>query len=691
MKIKSYFAVIILSCLSCGFLLEILINYKQEQVETLSNLTISDQFLIEELERFQNEMLQYYISADLILGSGETDLINSSVEKGNLLLKSISNFTTYGNLFENSKLLTQSKNDIDQINNLFLLSQNASEDTRTETLKRIQYQYDKIVVRLSAAISTINTQAQLVANSRKSVLVSEKEILKKIRIFGALGFGVILIGLWAWAYKRVCNPLNSLKLSAESSMINFNAFRGVDNGPKEVMELSNSLTELTNTLSYQASHDALTKLYNRREFKRRLRNCIVELNRKNGGRDILCYLDLDQFKIVNDSCGHVAGDKLLNLVAAVIKEGVRKTDFVARVGGDEFCIILYQCDTDTALQVSNKIRHDIENLRYLWEGRTFHISASIGLTEINNESATAYDALNAADTACSIAKDLGRNRVYAYNSSDRQFEQKRSEMSCINQIQLALEQNRFALYRQDIVSINADVDELDHFEVLIRMISEDGEIISPYGFLPTAERYHLATQLDVWVVSNTFEFFANNPQEVENLEICNINLSGQSFSNQNMADYIIDRLLVSNVPGEKICFEITETAAVTDIKNAQKFIKTLKGHGCLFALDDFGSGLSSFQYLKDLPVDFVKIDGAFVKNMVTDKFDIATVRSINDIAKAGGKKTVAEFVETVDIVNELKEIGIDYAQGYYYGKPRPLKVQKPRLVEKPKLKSISNF
>ncbi|MFK7814888.1 MAG: putative bifunctional diguanylate cyclase/phosphodiesterase [Gammaproteobacteria bacterium] len=685
MKIKTYFAVIILSCLVCGYFLEIIISKKQFSVESLSNKTVSDQFLIDEFERFQKEIIQFYISTDLVLGSGETYLINGAVNKGDLLSTSLSNFLTHQDLFKNEVLLIEAKHDINRINSLLLQSQDTPEKTRQATLDNFLIEYDNIAKQLDSSILEIGSQVKQSASNRKSALTEEKNTLKNIRVLGASGFGIILIGLWIWAYKQVCNPLHTLKKSAETSLINFNSFEGVKNGPKEVLELSDSLTALTNTLSYQASHDSLTKLNNRREFKRRLRNCIVELNRNGQTRDVLCYLDLDQFKIVNDSCGHVAGDGLLKLVANILKEGIRKSDFLARVGGDEFCIIFYQCDIDTALALSNKLRDDIENLRYLWEGRTFHISASIGLTEINSESATAYDALNAADTACSVAKDLGRNRVYAYTSSDTQLERKRSEMSCINQIQSALEENRFILYRQDIVSIDDKVHEMDHFEVLIRMLSESGEIISPYVFLPTAERYHLATQLDVWVVSNTFDFFMNNPIEVNNLEVCNINLSGQSFSNQNMADFIIDKLIASNIPGNKICFEITETAAVTDIKNAQKFIAKLKGHGCLFALDDFGSGLSSFQYLKDLPVDFVKIDGAFVKNMVTDEFDIATVKSINDIAKAGGKKTVAEFVETIEIVNKLKEIGIDYAQGYYFDAPKPM-VKQP-----PKLKSISNF
>jgi len=453
-------------------------------------------------------------------------------------------------------------------------------------------------------------------------------------------------------------------------MGNFNEFDIIESGPKEVVELSNSLAALTNTLTYQASHDSLTQLFNRREFERKLELSVLNMN-ESENKDMLCYLDLDQFKIVNDSCGHVAGDELLIIVANTINESVRASDFVARVGGDEFCILLYRCHRESAMAICNKIRDDIENIRYVWDKRVFRISASIGITEVDEEH-DAQEILNIADTACSVAKDLGRNRVHSFNATDTQLARKRSEMSCINQIHKSIEEDRFILYRQEIISLGTNDNSKEHYEVLIRMLDKDNSIISPYAFMPTAERYHLATKLDKWVVSNVFNLLASDSIGLENLGVCNINLSGQSFSNKNMADYIIDQFIETGMPPEKICFEITETAAVTDIINAKKFIDKLKEFGCLFALDDFGSGLSSFQYLKNLPVDIVKIDGAFVKNMATDQFDVAAVKSIHDIAKASGKKTVAEFVENKDIEEELERIGIDYAQGYYYGKPKPM-------------------
>ena len=670
MKIKLYFAVIILASLFCGFFLEYIISEKQSEVISISNEVVSNQFMIDEYDRFQNDLNQYFISVDLILGSGESYLISGALKKSKLLSSSVFKFKSKPELFENVALLLEIENHIKEVNELVKSALDIRIDGRELYLSGLLLRSDNVTAQLALTVAEIKNQIIGSASNRKILLKEKENQVVLVRIFGAIVFGIILVMLWIWSYKRVCNPLYKLKHSAEESMGDFDKFESIVDGPKEVVELSNSLAALTTTLTYQASHDSLTQLYNRREFERKLEKSVASSDLNNGS-DVLCYLDLDQFKIVNDSCGHVAGDELLKVVANVIREGVRGSDFVARVGGDEFCILLYKCDRETAVMICNKIRDDIENIRYAWDERVFRISVSVGITEIYEEH-NAQEILNIADTACSVAKDLGRNRVHTFSASDTQLARKRSEMSCINQIHMAIEEDRFILYRQDIVSLDANMNTKQHFEVLIRMLAIDNSIISPYVFLPTAERYHLATKLDKWVVSNVFRTLTSNPNELDKLGICNINLSGQSFSNKNMADYIIDQFIETGMPAEKICFEITETAAVTDIINAKKFIEKLKAYGCLFALDDFGSGLSSFQYLKDLPVDIVKIDGAFVKNMATDQFDVAAVKSIHDIAKASGKQTVAEFVENKDILDKLELVGVDYAQGYYFGKPMPM-------------------
>ncbi len=643
---------------------------RRNSVTSVSNENISDQIVISNLRTFEKELYQYFISVDLILGSGETYLIDGAIEKGRLLSKTIQKFTSYSTIFDNPQLLIQSKNDVKQVNNLLAQSRNILGDDRQSTLNNLLLQSDKTTQRLATNVTDLLNHAQVMTDQRFKLLLDKRESARHARIIGAGIFGMFLFILWIWAYKRVCDPLGKLKHAAESSLGNITSFEGINKGPKEIVDLSKSLSILTNTLSHQASHDALTDLYNRRELERNLNSYTAQSDSTgNDCNNMLCYLDLDQFKIVNDTCGHIAGDELLKNIAAIIKNGVRRSDFVSRIGGDEFCFILYDCDMDTALKISNKIRDDIENLRYMWEDKAFRISACIGLAEIDAQNCTAGEILNIADTACAVAKELGRNRVHAFNKSDTELARKRTEMSCINQIHLALEENRFVLYRQNIVPLNPQTHRTPHFEVLIRMVSNEGQLMSPYGFLPTAERYHLATKLDQWVISHTFELLMSHPEQLEHLGVCNINLSGQSFSNLNMADFIIDKLIEVNMPANKICFEITESAAVTDITNAKNFINKLKDHGCLFALDDFGSGLSSFQYLKNLPVDIIKIDGAFVKNMDADSIDRATVKSIHEIASASGKQTVAEFVENEEILKILKGIGVDYGQGYYFDEP----------------------
>lgn len=675
MKIKHYFAVIILVSLCCGFLLEHLISNSQSGITAISNEVISNQFLIDEYERFENDLSQYFITVDLILGSGESYLINGALNKSKLLSKSLAKFRSNPELFKDTRLLDSLGKKLVQENELIKQALAIDSANRDILLDKLLLRSDEITKEMISIVGEINNRINKKADEKIMLLTKKQQSFNTIKVIGPVVFFIVLIALWIWSYKRVSNPLFKLKQSAEKLLTNFTGFESIEKGPKEAVELSMSLAYLTNTLAYQATHDPLTQLYNRREFERKLDKYIAQQGNDSVSKnDVLCYLDLDRFKIVNDTCGHIAGDELLKIVAKEISESVRKSDFVARVGGDEFCILLYRCSRDTALQVCNKIRNNIENIRYEWEDKVFRISASIGVSEIDVSENSAAEILNAADTACSIAKEMGRNRVYTVNSSDTQLAQKRSEMSCVNQIQLAIEENRFILYRQNIVSLGDSVDSRQHFELLIRMVGKDNKHISPFEFLPIAERYYLATKLDQWVVAHAFQVLGSNPVALEDLELCNINLSGQSFNN-GMSDYIIDKFIETGMPADKVCFEITETAAVTNIDSAKNFITKLKKFGCKFALDDFGSGLSSFQYLKELPVDFLKIDGSFVKNMANDQFDFATVKAINDIAKTSGKLTVAEFVENADIVNKLKEIGVDFAQGYYF--------DKPALLEKP--------
>jgi len=439
--------------------------------------------------------------------------------------------------------------------------------------------------------------------------------------------------------------------------------------------------ELSETITYQASHDALTGLANRVEFDRYVKQAI-ELVHSDGSEHVLCYLDLDQFKLVNDTCGHLAGDELLRQLGFVLKKHIREQDFIARLGGDEFGILMYYCSLNDAFLLCEKLRDTIRDFRFHWEGKNFSIGVSIGLSVINKTSGSAVNLFKEADAACYAAKDKGRNRIHVYSPDDEDLALREGEMQWVEKIRLGLENNSFCLYGQPIVLISRE-DEGLHFETLIRYRDESGRIIPPNAFLPAAERYGLAPAIDRWVIGSIFEFIATTPDFMDTLSLCSINLSGLSLGDEAVLTFIFKQFAKWQIPTHKICFEITETAAIANLSAAIKFINSLKEYGCLFSLDDFGSGLSSFAYLKNLPVDYLKIDGFFVKDILDDKVDLAMVKAINEVGHVMGKKTIAEFVENEEIFNLLNELGVDYAQGYGISKPvllTELKLIKPFMI-----------
>lgn len=434
-------------------------------------------------------------------------------------------------------------------------------------------------------------------------------------------------------------------------------------------------TDITETrrlalqMAHQASHDALTGLVNRREFECRLQRTL-ETARTNRIEHTLCYLDLDQFKVVNDTCGHVAGDELLRQIASVLQDKVRKRDTLARLGGDEFGVLMEHCHLEEGLRVGNALRDAVEGFRFVWEDKSFRIGASIGITPITEASESVASVLSQADSACYTAKDRGRNRVHVYTVEHTKLVWRSGEW--VRQINQALEENRFRLFCQPIAAIEPGRHEKGHYEILLRMVNEEGSLVLPSEFLPAAERYHLASKIDQWVITTAFEWLRHHQDRLDHLSMCSINQSGQSLGDAAFLECVNREFEKTGIPGSKICFEITETAAISNFASAGRFITDLKKRGCQFALDDFGSGLCSFAYLKTLPVDFLKIDGVFVKGVVDDPVDLAMVKSINDMGHVLGKRTVAEFVETPAILDKLSEIGVDYAQGYGISRPRPL-------------------
>ncbi len=426
--------------------------------------------------------------------------------------------------------------------------------------------------------------------------------------------------------------------------------------------------ELNRRLSYHASHDILTGLVNRREFENRLERALKSAKARETSYALI-YLDLDQFKIVNDSCGHSAGDALLGQLGALLKSKIRWRDTLARLGGDEFGVLLESCSLDEAMRTAEELRESVGDYKFVWDDRSFRLGVSIGVVPITADNDDVAALLSAADSACAAAKEAGRNRIHSYHENDIDLMRRRREMQWAARINNALEENRFEIFRQTIQPLQV-ADSGAHYELLLRMRDENGALVSPELFIAAAERYGITPNIDRWVISNAFRWLVSEADERERLSLCSINLSGQSLGDEKFLPFVVDQFQVSGLDATKICFEITETAAIASYSQANRFINALKELGCKFALDDFGTGLSSFGYLKHFPVDYLKIDGSFVKEMLHDPIDREMVRSINEIGHLTGKKTIAEFAENQEIITMLRGMGVDYAQGYGVSEPK---------------------
>lgn len=428
---------------------------------------------------------------------------------------------------------------------------------------------------------------------------------------------------------------------------------------------------LTQKIAYQASHDELTGLPNRRHFDADLRRAL-ESARLDGHEHALCYLDLDQFKVVNDTCGHAAGDLLLRQLAGRLQQIIREHDVLARLGGDEFGVLLNNCPLEKAWDIAQALRTVVKDFRFVWEGKVFDVGVSIGMVPLTTDSEGLTEILSAADSACYVAKDRGRNRVHVYRQNDAALTQRQGEMQWLTRIREGLDQQRFCLYLQPMRSIHGTASG-NHCEVLLRLKDETGALILPGAFIPAAERYHLMPELDRWVVGTALAALKqHHAMGGEMAGVCAINLSGQSLCEEGFPHFVLDAIRKEGLDPRQICFEITETAVIGNLDQATRFIALLKDAGCRFALDDFGSGLSSFAYLKSLSVDYLKIDGGFVRRMLEDRMDYAIVETINQIGHTMGMQTIAEFVENEAILEALAQIGVDFAQGYGVGRPRPV-------------------
>lgn len=479
--------------------------------------------------------------------------------------------------------------------------------------------------------------------------------------------------------------VQAMKAGAHDYIMKDNLARLIPAIERELREFSirQSQRKAEAAIKHLAFHDGLTGLVNRSELERRLEHAVSQAQK---GKNIsaLLYLDLDQFKVVNDTCGHSAGDELLKQLSALLHTRIRGRDTLARLGGDEFCVLLENCTLKQAKIVAKDLHQLINEFRFAWEKKLFSIGVSIGVVIMDDRSLSPDELLSAADLACYAAKDQGRNCIQVYKNEDTSMRRRRKEMDWTNRIDTALENNHFLLYQQLITPLNGKGPS--HHEYLLRL-KDKNRIITPGAFIPAAERYQRMSAIDHWVIDSSFSYLSQlenntNHSEVDKKHFVSINLSGQSLSDDNLFEFVQTQLLKYGLTPEAICFEITETAAIANFQTAISFINRIKKLGCLIALDDFGCGLSSFSYLQNMDIDFLKIDGSFIRNIEKNPVDHAIVEAINKIGHIVGFKTIAEYVETKKIANILKDIGIDYAQGYAINKPQPLTVEK--IVNKKK-------
>ncbi len=434
------------------------------------------------------------------------------------------------------------------------------------------------------------------------------------------------------------------------------------------------LRALARQLSYQATHDSLTGLINRVEFDARVEQAIHSANQSEK-QHALFYIDLDQFKIVNDTCGHPAGDELLKQITRLLRGTLRESDVLARLGGDEFGVLLLGCPLDKAEDIAEKLRAQVEDYRFRYENMVFRVGISIGVVPIADGHTAITEVMKSADSACYVAKEKGRNRVHVSRPDDQEIARQHGQMQWMQRIQHAVDEDELVLYIQPIVAIEGHLQQRRHAELLLRMVDNKGtaneRIIPPAAFLPAAERYHLMPMIDRWVLDKALHKLARNDGDVSLLATCAINLSGQSLTDLKLYDYILKLLKDTGVNPKRLCFEITESAVIANMEIAREFVDGLRKIGCRFALDDFGSGLSTFDYLKQLNVDYVKLDGSLVRDVATSRVSQAMVHAVNYVAHVMGMKSIAEFVESDDIMQALRKLSVDYAQGYAIGKPQP--------------------
>lgn len=668
MRIRSYLALLVFACLLGAYTLEQVLTQYFNHVQTMTEKHNKHLLWAKDLERIEMSTSQFLVSTDLVIGSGNSYLILGAINMANYLDTELSSLRTRNHFPVLNNNINRAILNTHKITTILDIIGNIAPSKLKLKLSRLLTQYDPISLELSQDIQFITSETQRVIRLEKQQIEEEKHVMVKVTWLARVLFLLFIIAIWWWSNRKICRPLNELIYSSHQALAG-NGFKAQTNAPREIVELSNDFKHITQTLFHQASHDSLTELKNRRAFERSLAEAIAD----NESNYFLCFIDLDYFKTINDTCGHATGDEILIKVARILKESTRYKDVVARLGGDEFAVILKDCSIDKAMQIANKIKVNIRNLSYAWENETFQLSASIGLAPKMAKSTTT-GLLHSADVACSLAKNDGRNTVHLFDISRVNLINERHELLSIHQLNHALSNNLFILYKQEIVSLQQAKQHNSgrYFEILLRMKNAQGEIVHPSSFLPVAERYQLSSTIDCWVINAVCEYFSSHQDQLTSINTIAINISGHSLIDNTLEKFIIATLNNSSIPANKICFEISETDAINHMKRVRLFMINIKALGCEFALDDFGKSNTSHAHIKEFPTSKIKIKGSGTRNILDNPSDYTAVQSICELAKVTNQQVVAKGVEDKSVMKVLASLGIDYGQGHYFSPPEAL-------------------
>lgn len=682
LSIRSGLAVLMTVCVIGAIATEHLMLGKYSQVTALSDQYREELLQVKDFEHLQLNAKQLLIMTDLIIGSGQTYLTAGAIDQSTMLARQLRDDdpgqaaraedraraeTAAATVDKRISPYSRGAASLVAIGSV-LETIAATGDLPDQV--RLEH-YDRHAGELVKSLEAIQAELEARRSHLEQTLSRARETAKQTATLGRSSFLVLVVALWLWAIKRICGPLKRLAAMAMTAKDNYE-FKGIDAGPKEALQLSERLVNLTHLLIEQAKHDPLTRLVNRREYERQLS---FALNGRRRGDDrspyCLCYIDLDHFKLVNDTCGHAAGDEVLSRVAHILSSAVRESDVVARLGGDEFAILLRNCRLDRAQEVAEKIRHRVEGIAYQWGEKTLRISASVGVSAIPADADSFEDVMHSVDLACAAAKKAGRNCVRVVENHEDVMLEQRQNMLVVNRVTDALREARVAVYLQEITPLSSCRRAERRFEALGRLLDADGRVLAPSEFLPVVERYGHSVRLDTLMLEEVARLFEKNPAAVANITSVSVNLSGATIGDEAFARRLRTLLAESGLPADKLCLELTETVAIRDQASARDFIHEIRELGVKFALDDFGTGHSTFSYLKSFPADIIKIDGSFVLELRRDEVDRKTVASIVDICRTSGMQTVAEFVEDGETADMLTEMGVDFAQGFHFSRPAP--------------------